>query len=102
MCLTGPGPAKRPTFDTSTFFDVAGNVSNPSAQTQPTLAALMLERGWLITDVRVNMQCSLSTSESNTMRPKVDFVWQDELHGDCHAQVRGILERPMRGLLPAF
>ena len=89
-------------FDTSTFFDVAGNVSNPSAQTQPTLAALMRERGWRITDVRVNVPRSLSTSEANTMKPNVELLWQDEPYGDRYAQVRDILERPMRGLLPAF
>lgn len=73
-------------FDTSKFFDVSGNVSNPSAQTQPALAALMRERGWRITDVRVNVPRSLSTSEANTMEPNVELLWQDEPYGDRYAQ----------------
>lgn len=102
-CVNGVTVSRDATsnFDSSAFFDAAGNTS-AAEQTQTNIATLVRERGWRIADVQVDVPRSLTTSEANTIKPNVELLWQDEPRGDRYAQVRTILERPLRGLLPEF
>lgn len=63
-----------------------------------------VSRSWNVTDVRVVVPASLTTTEANTFTPNADVVWHGDPPGNRKAQVQAIMTeaarravKPLRG-----
>lgn len=54
---------------------------------------------WDVTAVEVNVPQTLTSSEANSIKPRSDIVWREDLMGDRHAQVDDLMTA---ALAPAF
>lgn len=65
--------------------------STEYAPLQPDVA-----KAWRLSDVRVSVPDTLTTSEDNTLAPDYDVVWHGEPQGDRRAQVAAIMSEGIR------
>ncbi|WP_372625108.1 DUF6778 family protein [Falsiroseomonas sp.] len=54
-------------------------------------ASVPLNRSYRVVDVRVEVPETLTSSEDNGIKPRVDILWQEDPAGDRHAQVRELM-----------
>lgn len=48
-------------------------------------------QGWTVSEVRVSVPKSLTSSEAKSIAPAADIVWREDPEGDRHAQVAAII-----------
>jgi len=62
-----------------------------SAKDGETHAPVPLNPSYRVVDVRVEVPQTLTSSEQNGIKPRVDILWQEDPAGDRHAQVRELM-----------
>jgi hypothetical protein len=62
-----------------------------NAQEGEAHAPVPLNPSYRVVDVKVDVPASLTTSEQNGIKPRVDILWQEDPVGDRHAQVRELM-----------
>ncbi|GGD33898.1 DUF6778 family protein [Sinisalibacter lacisalsi] len=63
-------------------------LSSKDGEFQPSVP---LNRSYRVVDVRVEVPETLTSSEDNGIKPRVDILWQEDPAGDRHAQVRELM-----------
>lgn len=56
---------------------------------------------WDVTGVEVNVPRTLTSSEANTIKPRADIVWREDLIGDRHAQVDDLMTAALESAFEA-
>lgn len=75
--------------------DVSRNIG---ADILPVIENIEIQ-DWDVTGVEVNVPHTLTSSEANSIKPRADIVWREDLIGDRHAQVDALMTD---ALAPAF
>jgi len=74
-----------------------------------TLPTNAVSADWQIQEIVIDVPATLTVSESNRIKPRVDIVWREDPIGDRYAQVQALMTeamefalRPMDGTRPVI